>query len=195
MKESKSIPVHLKGGDAARGLPARLHHNAWVVEDQERTRAFYEDVIGMPLIQFWIEEAPLPGGTTILSHAFYGMQDGSALAFFCMSEPKHHETYKSPSTELFNHIALKVDAATQDQILERIKASGYRNFTIEHGYCTSLYVTDPDGLRLEFTVDAPNLTEINEFQARTAREAFKRWNDGQRRSNNAWAHRELDDVS
>jgi len=193
MNESNSKPQQTQSATAQR-LPSRLHHNAWVVEDQERTRAFYEDVIGMPLIQFWIEETPMDGGM-VLSHAFYGMQDGSALAFFCMSDPKHHQIFKSPSTQLFNHIALKVDAATQDQILERIRASGYKNFTIEHGYCRSLYVTDPDGLRLEFTVDAQNLGEINDFQARTARETLNRWKEGHRSSNNAWAHRELDDVS
>jgi glyoxylase I family protein len=28
------------------GQPARIHHNAWVTEDQEATLAFYEDIIG-----------------------------------------------------------------------------------------------------------------------------------------------------
>ena len=30
-------------------LPSRLHHNAYVTKDQEATRAFYEDLIGLPL--------------------------------------------------------------------------------------------------------------------------------------------------
>lgn len=165
-------------------LPARLHHNAWVVEDQERTRHFYEDVLGMPLVQFWIEDVPFEGG--VLSHAFYGMSDGSALAFFCMASPKAHEKFKSPTTELFNHVALKVDRETQDRLLERINAAGYKNFSIEHGYCRSLYVTDPDGLRLEFTLDAANVEEINAVQARTARETLNRWVAGNRKSNNDW---------
>jgi catechol 2,3-dioxygenase-like lactoylglutathione lyase family enzyme len=28
--------------------PGRLHHHAFVVQDQETTRRFYEDVIGLP---------------------------------------------------------------------------------------------------------------------------------------------------
>jgi glyoxylase I family protein len=28
--------------------PGRLHHHAFVVKDQETTRRFYEDVIGLP---------------------------------------------------------------------------------------------------------------------------------------------------
>ena len=30
--------------------PMRLHHNAFLTDDQEATRKFYEDVIGMPLV-------------------------------------------------------------------------------------------------------------------------------------------------
>ena len=29
-------------------LPSRLHHNAFLTKDQEATRAFYEDLIGLP---------------------------------------------------------------------------------------------------------------------------------------------------
>jgi glyoxylase I family protein len=180
MSEVQQTPAEL--------LPVRLHHNAWVVEDQARTRHFYEDVLGMPLTQFWIEEAPFEGQKLVLSHAFYGMQDGSALAFFCMAEPKYHERFKSPVTEMFNHVALKVDRATQDRLLERIIAAGYKNFSIEHGYCRSVYVTDPDGLRLEFTLDALNVEEINSVQARTARETLDKWIAGHRETNNNWRH-------
>ena len=34
---------------------ARLHHNAYVTRDQEATRRFYEDLIGLPLIATWCE--------------------------------------------------------------------------------------------------------------------------------------------
>jgi glyoxylase I family protein len=30
--------------------PARLHHHAFVTTDQEATRRFYEDVVGLPLV-------------------------------------------------------------------------------------------------------------------------------------------------
>ena len=36
--------------DVKKALPQRLHHNARVVKDHERTRHFYEDIVGMPLI-------------------------------------------------------------------------------------------------------------------------------------------------
>ena len=34
-------------------LPSRLHHGAWTTRDMARTRAFYEEVIGLPLAAFF----------------------------------------------------------------------------------------------------------------------------------------------
>jgi catechol 2,3-dioxygenase-like lactoylglutathione lyase family enzyme len=54
-------------------LPQRLHHNAYVCADQERTRHFYEDILGLPLIATWIERhdplslAP-PRRSEVVSH-------------------------------------------------------------------------------------------------------------------------------
>lgn len=170
----------------AAGLPARLHHNAWVVADQKRTREFYEGVLGFPLVQFWIEDTQFEGNQFVLSHAFYGFEDGSALAFFCMADPAIHEKFKSPHTEVFNHIALKVSEATQQVLIDRLTAADYPSFSIEHGYCRSLYVTDPDGLRVEFTLDSPVADEITEKQLRTANDTYERWLAGSRESNNDW---------
>ena len=44
-----------------RHLPERLHHHAYVCADQERTRRFYEDVLGLPLIATWIEREEYEG--------------------------------------------------------------------------------------------------------------------------------------
>jgi glyoxylase I family protein len=41
--------------------PRRLHHAAWVTRDQEATRHFYEDIIGLPLVATWAEKAPSTG--------------------------------------------------------------------------------------------------------------------------------------
>lgn len=165
-------------------LPLRLHHNAWVVEDQERTRAFYEDLLGFKLTAFWIEVAPLMGKMTTLSHAFYALADDSALAFFSMADASDHEKFKSPKTELFNHVAVKVSAETQDELHARLVAANYGNFSIEHGYCKSLYAIDPDGLRLEFVLDAPDADRIDVEQRRDARRWLDGWVKGERNSNN-----------
>ena len=39
--------------------PRRLHHAAWVTRDQEATRHFYEDILGLPLVATWAERASM----------------------------------------------------------------------------------------------------------------------------------------
>src|SRR4051812_45692503 len=90
-----------------RDLPQRLHHNAYVVADQERTRHFYEDVLGLPLIATWIEREEHDGMMLVFSHTFYGLADGSALAFFSFKEPEQQASFAAVRQGLFVHIALK----------------------------------------------------------------------------------------
>ena len=50
------------------GIPAfRLHHHAYVVDDQEATRAFYEDLLGFP-VATWCEVETVRGKKNLLSH-------------------------------------------------------------------------------------------------------------------------------
>jgi catechol-2,3-dioxygenase len=57
---------------------------------------------------------------------------------------------------------------------------------VDHGYCTSLYLWDPDGLLLELTVDEPSaVADAPEHRARAHAE-LARWRAGDRRSNNRY---------
>ena len=84
------------------------------------------------------------------------------------------------------HLALSVEASTQDELTDRLKAVGTVPLLVDHGYCRSLYVADPDGLLLEFTVDPPNVSEINQARRDAAHEDLQRWLEGDHRSNNDW---------
>ncbi len=173
-------------------LPQRLHHNARVVKDHERTRQFYQDVIGMPLVATWAEIGQFPDfPERIISycHTFYGLSDGGALAFFGFADPDVYEVYKAKTQSGFNHLALAVSAELQDQIKEKLEKAGYKTTVIHHGYCKSLYVQDPDDLTLEFTSDPKNAAEIGEWQAKTARETLSKWIAGDRKPNNDLRHR------
>src|SRR5580698_10572010 len=74
-------------------LPIRLHHNAYVTRDQEKTRQFYEDVIGMPLVATWCESDELFGKMRTYCHTFFAMADGGALAFFQFENPSDQEEF------------------------------------------------------------------------------------------------------
>jgi glyoxylase I family protein len=171
-------------------LPSRLHHTAYVTKDLERTRAFYEDLIGLPLLATWCESDMLFGAERTYCHVFFGLADGGALAFFQFAKKEDADLFgpKMPETP-FHHIALKVDESVQAGIERRLKAAGYEApamFVLEHGYCRSLYATDPNGMIVEFTVDHPKVDEINAARLKTAHADLKRWLNGNYTSNNTY---------
>ena len=170
--------------------PLRLHHNAYVTRDQEKTRQFYEEVIGMPLVATWCESDELFGKVRTYCHTFYAMSDGGALAFFQFENPEDQAQFgpKIPDSP-FHHIALAVDAPTQAAIEKRIAAAGIQppnTFVLEHGYCRSVYVADPNGLMLEFTLDHPEADKISQTRRADAHQELKRWLAGNHTSNNTY---------
>jgi glyoxylase I family protein len=171
-------------------LPSRLHHNAYVTRDMEATRHFYEDIIGLPLMATWSESDDLFGAVRTYCHCFFGLADGGALAFFQFEKPEDAEQFgpKMPFSP-FHHIALHVDGETQKGIEERLKKAGFKepqSFVLEHGYCRSVYATDPNGMIVEFTLDAPNAQEINEHRRENAHADLKKWLGGDHTSNNVY---------
>jgi catechol 2,3-dioxygenase-like lactoylglutathione lyase family enzyme len=172
------------------GLPDRLHHTAYVTRDMEATRRFYEDVIGLPLLATWCEKDMLFGAERTYCHCFFGLGDDSALAFFQFANPEDQNLFgpKMPETP-FHHIALHVDAETQAKIEKRIKDAGYQEpqtFVLEHGYCRSVYVTDPNGMIVEFCRDEPSALKRNDERRAKAHAELKRWLAGDHHSNNTY---------
>jgi glyoxylase I family protein len=175
---------------ATSSLPTRLHHTAYVTRDLEATRKFYEELIGLPLVATWCERDELFGAERVYCHLFFALGDGGALAFFKFADSKDEELFgpKMPFSP-FHHIALKVDQPTQAAIEKRLAAAGYKepqSFVLEHGYCRSVYVTDPNGLILEFTLDSPKVLEINQERLGRAHSELKRWIGGDHTSNNTY---------
>ncbi|MFE7117313.1 VOC family protein [Streptomyces sp. NPDC057654] len=171
-------------------LPLRLHHHAWVTDDQEATRRFYEDVLGLPLVATWTEREVMRGAERVYCHTFYGMEDGGALAFFQFADPEDQKEFQ---TEInftpLRHIAFKVEQGTQDAMWKRITEAGYTEpeaIVLDHGFCVSLYITDPNGLRLEFAVDHPDVEKIDAERRATAHADLARWLAGDHTSNNSW---------
>lgn len=169
-------------------LPLRLHHHAWTTRDMAATRAFYEDVLGLPLVATWSESDRLFGKVRSYVHCFFGLADGSALAFFQFADATDAEEFvPPPATTPFRHVALKVDRATQQALEQRLAAAGYtepQSFVLDHGYCRSLYVCDPNELLVEFTLDAPGAERIASERRADARATLDRWLAGDHASNN-----------
>ena len=171
-------------------LPSRLHHNAYVTRDLEATRKFYEEIIGLPLNAAWCEKDELFGAERVYCHLFFGLGDGGALAFFQFARKEDQEQFgpEMPFTP-FHHIALNVDKETQQGIEKRLTAAGYKepqSFVLDHGYCRSVYATDPNGLIVEFTLDHPDAEKINADRKKDAHRELKRWLAGDHTSNNTY---------
>ena len=176
--------------NASANLPTRLHHNAYVTADMEATRYFYEDLIGLPLVATWCEADELFGKERVYCHCFFGLADGSALAFFQFADPDDQNLFgpKMPASP-FHHIALNCDARTQEQAKKRLEAAGYNEpklYVLEHGYCKSLYAADPNGMILELTVDNPEAAKDARARRATAHAELKRWLAGNHQSNNTY---------
>lgn len=172
----------------ANSLPSRLHHTAYVVKDLGKTRAFYEDVLGFPLVATWCEQEELFGAVRTYCHCFFGLADGSALAFFQFADPKDQAEFGPElASSPFRHVALNVDKETQDELEHRIVAAGIeapQTYVLEHGYCRSLYVVDPDEMIVEFTCDAEHADQINAVRLKDAHSELQRWLAGDHRPNN-----------
>ncbi len=170
-------------------VPVRLHHAAYVCRDLEQTRKFYEDIMGWPLVATWRERDKVFGEDELYyCHLFFQIADGGALAFFKFADPRQHEKFADYGPHSpFIHLALKLpDAASQEELKHRLEAAGYQTMVLNHGYCVSLYVTDPNGLNLEFTVDHPDAAKISAKRAATAHEDLRKWLAGDRTTNNEW---------
>lgn len=176
----------------ARILANRLHHTAYVTKDLEKTRAFYEDVLGFPLMATYCEKDELFGKERTYCHCFFEIGDGGALAFFQFADPSDQAEFGPdiPSSP-FIHIALDVDNEQQAELERRIAAAGItppNTYVLEHGYCRSIYVKDPNGMILEFTYDDPQAAPLDTERRASAHAELKRWLAGDYHNNNPFRY-------
>jgi catechol 2,3-dioxygenase-like lactoylglutathione lyase family enzyme len=151
-------------------------------------RQFLEDVLGIPLVATWCERTYQPslGREVDYCHTFFEVADGGALAFFQYADEEMWERNKAilPESGGTWHVAFKVSQGTFDELRQRVEAAKVPLRVTDHGYCVSMYMSTPDGLRLEFTVDADNAAEIAAMRRKDAHAELKRWLAGDRRVNN-----------
>lgn len=171
-------------------IPVRqFHHHAFRTADMEKTRAFYEDVLGCPLIGTFVETVdPVTEEPSNYIHCFFEFADGTALAFFQFQEDKYGPSKIQGNQDPFDHhIALEVaDKEAVYGFRDRLQAADYPHMLIDHGYCYSIYMHDPNGMQVELTTKVPETVEIMERHAKTAHEDLKMWLAGVTVANNAF---------
>lgn len=153
----------------------RLHHFAWRCRDAEETRAFYQDLLGLPLTHvIRADQVPSTGEHCPYVHLFFELEDGSSIAFFDLGDNQAAEP--SPNTPAWvNHLALRVGSLESlERAKQRLKDAGIDVLGItDHGFVRSLYFFDPNGIRLELTVDLQG--RVSESEKKIARQQLDAW--------------------
>jgi len=155
-----------------------LHHFAWRCRDAEQTRAFYEDLLGMPLVHVIKKDhVPSTGEYCPYVHIFFRMADGSHIAFFDLGDDTAAQA--SPNTPGWvNHIALRVASREDlDAMLSRLREHEVEVIgVVDHdGYIHSIYFFDPNGIRLELTVEVAEPCVVQGYAA-AAHAELASWN-------------------
>jgi catechol 2,3-dioxygenase-like lactoylglutathione lyase family enzyme len=120
-----------------------IHHTALISSDVERTIEFYQDILGFPLTEL-IENRDYPGS----SHFFFDVGNGNAVAFFDLPGLD-----LGPYAEVLgglHHLALSVEPGRWAAIKDKLDEAGVQ-YLLESK--TSIYLSDPDGARVELISD------------------------------------------
>lgn len=138
------------------------HHLALASRDTRATDLFYREVMGFRLVK--VEPGATPTGGWA-KHFFYDTGDGSMIAFWELHDetiPESNPTAISGGLgypDWVNHIAFRADDREGlDSRRAHINAQGYDVLEIDHGWCISIYTTDPNGILVEFCVSVREFT-------------------------------------
>ncbi len=131
-----------------------LHHNAYRCRDSEETRKFYEDFLGLPLVNAFEIKETKSGRPTKTLHSFYAMDDGSCLAFF--EAPDRPFDFKEQH-DYDLHIAVEVSLEDLHRMFSKGKQAGIETRGIsDHDFIDSIYFRDPNGYVIELTAKRPD---------------------------------------
>jgi glyoxylase I family protein len=152
-----------------------VHHVAFSTRDVEATYEFYTKKLGMRLLHAENHRQ----GEGYFRHFFFGMGAGEAIAFFQLEGVGEEADFKTEiSTGLglppwANHIAFRLDTLEElETMTKQMHERGIPNIMqVDHGWCTSIYTLDPNGIMVEFcvTTDAEEFDQTEEEALRLLR--------------------------
>ena len=139
-----------------------IHHVAYRCRDAAETVRFYQDVLGMAFTTAFAEDrVPSTHEPDPYMHVFLDAGRGNVLAFFEL--PTREPMGRDENTPTWvQHIAFELESlealeTTRQRLIARgIEVVG----PTDHGLFRSIYFFDPNGHRLELTVDTatPEMT-------------------------------------
>ncbi len=151
------------------------HHLAFATHDMLATDLFYSQAMGFELEK--VEIAKTPGGGHA-KHFFYSTGGGGMIAFWELHDPSLPSDFPTGLSEAaglpawVNHVAFEAGSVEGLEIArKRWLETGYDVLEIDHGWCRSVYTTDPNRTLVEFCV---TLEAFGPGDRQAAREALTR---------------------
>ncbi len=132
-------PVHERPASNGRGV----HHMVLMCSDVEETINFYQGVLGFPLTEIF-ENRDYPGST----HFFFDIGNGNLLGFFDfpgLGLGEYAEVLGG-----FHHLAISVNPDKHRELKASFADQGIE---IDFDFDTSVYVSGPNGERIELIAD------------------------------------------
>ncbi len=147
-----------------------FHHTAFATRDLQATHRFYSEAMGFDLVK--VIAAPTENGGWA-KHLFYEISPDEFIAFWDLHDDSLPSTW-SPSISTgmglpiwVNHLAFRAtDLPDIEARKQRWLDHGLTVSEIDHGWCTSIYAVDPNGILVEFCTTTRAMTAADREEAR-----------------------------
>lgn len=146
-----------------------FHHLAVATRDVAANHLFYSRAMGFELVKVEARETPEGG---FAKHFFYDTGAGEMMAFWELHDAKLPDDFPTGLSEAaglpvwVNHIAFQASSVAELQTYrKRWLEHGYDVLEIDHGWCYSIYATDPNGTLVEWCVTTGSFDEADRARA------------------------------
>jgi glyoxylase I family protein len=136
----------LPPADRPRSNGRGIHHAALICSDVEQTIAFYQGLLGFPLVEL-VENRDYPGST----HFFFDLGNDTLLGFFDF--PGLDLSQAPEGFGGVQHIAIAVPPSAHATLRARLDELSIAYDGPQRGIPESLYLRDPDGIGIELLSD------------------------------------------
>jgi glyoxylase I family protein len=123
-----------------------IHHAAFICSDVATTIAFYQGLLGFPLVEL-VENRDYPGS----SHFFFDLGNDTLLGFFDF--PGLGLERGPESLGGVQHLAISVTPENHARLRKRLDDEGVEYDGPQRGIPESMYLRDPDGIGIELLCD------------------------------------------
>jgi catechol 2,3-dioxygenase-like lactoylglutathione lyase family enzyme len=146
-----------------------VHHIALATRDLQASDRFYREAMGFRLAK--VEAGPTPTGGWG-RHVFYDTGGDGMFALWDLHDEAIGDDFPTGMSvgvglpTWVNHLAFTAEdeeafAAARDRWLD----CGYDVLELDHGWCRSIYLDDPDGTTVEWCLSTRVLTEDDAAEA------------------------------